>query len=88
MKSGWLVAGDVQPLPGYCLLLADPVVPSINDLDEAGRINYLLDTIRAGDAILACTTAARVNYETWGNSEHALHTHITPRYPQESPHFP
>jgi hypothetical protein len=26
MRSGWLVIGDVQPLPGYCLLLADPVV--------------------------------------------------------------
>lgn len=32
MRSGWLVIGDVQPLPGYCLLLADPVVPSLNDL--------------------------------------------------------
>jgi len=22
MKSGWLVVGDVQPLAGYCVLLA------------------------------------------------------------------
>lgn len=22
MKSGWLVIGDVQPLPGYCVFLA------------------------------------------------------------------
>jgi hypothetical protein len=26
MASGWLVIGDVQPLPGYCVLLADPVI--------------------------------------------------------------
>ena len=31
LPSGWAVMGDVQFLPGYCLLLADPVVPSIND---------------------------------------------------------
>lgn len=80
LKSGWLVIGDVQPLPGYCLLLADPVVPSINDLDEASRAAYLLDTTRIGDALLTVTGASRVNYETWGNSEPALHTHIMPRY--------
>ena len=28
MTSGWLVIGDVQPLPGYGVLPADPVVAS------------------------------------------------------------
>ena len=83
LHSGWLVIGDVQPLPGYCLLLADPVVPSINDLDEAARAAYLLDTVRIGDALLAVTDAQRINYETWGNGEPALHTHIMPRYKSE-----
>ena len=83
MKSGWLVIGDVQPLEGYCLLLADPVVESLNALDEAQRAQYSLDTIRAGDAVLALTHAYRINYETLGNSEPALHTHIIPRYRSE-----
>jgi diadenosine tetraphosphate (Ap4A) HIT family hydrolase len=83
MKAGWLVIGDVQPLPGYCLLLADPVVASINSLDEAGRIQYSLDTFRIGDALLALTDAWRINYETLGNSEAALHTHVIPRYRSE-----
>ena len=83
LQSGWLVVGDVQPLPGYCLLLADPVVSSINGLDEAARATYLLDTARIGDALLAVTDANRINYETWGNSEPALHTHIMPRYASE-----
>jgi hypothetical protein len=30
MRSGWAVMGDVQFLPGYCLLLPDPVVPSLD----------------------------------------------------------
>lgn len=83
MKSGWLVIGDVQPLPGYCVLLADPVVESINAMEQAQRIQYSLDVIRSGDALLAVTDAYRINYETLGNSEPALHTHIIPRYRTE-----
>ena len=85
LHSGWLVAGDVQPLPGYCLFLADPIVPDLNALDEAGRAAYSLDVIRCGDAILAATGAERMNYETWGNSDPWLHTHLMPRYADEPP---
>lgn len=84
MKSGWLVIGDVQPLPGYCVFLADPLVESINALDAAARAQYSLDVIAAGDAVLASTDAYRINYETLGNAEPALHTHILPRYRDES----
>ena len=83
MASGWLVIGDVQPLDGYCVLLADPVVESINALTPEARAQYSLDTIRVGDALLAVTGAYRINYETLGNSEPALHTHIVPRYASE-----
>jgi len=83
LPSGWLVIGDVQPLPGYCVFLADPVVPSINDLSEADRVQYSLDVLRAGDALLAVSNAYRINYETLGYTEQALHTHIIPRYLDE-----
>jgi diadenosine tetraphosphate (Ap4A) HIT family hydrolase len=83
LKSGWVVIGDVQPLDGYCLLLADPVVPDLNALSEEGRTQYCLDMARIGDALLKVTKAYRINYETWGNGEQALHTHITPRYMSE-----
>ena len=56
---------------------------SLNALDETQRAQYSLDTIRAGDAVLALTDAYRINYETLGNSEPALHTHIIPRYHAE-----
>lgn len=32
LDSGWAVMGDPQILPGYCLLLPDPVVPHLNSL--------------------------------------------------------
>jgi len=70
-------------LLGYCVFLADPVVPSINDLSEADRVQYSLDVLRAGDALLAVSNAYRINYETLGNTEQALHTHIIPRYLDE-----
>lgn len=83
MASGWAVMGDVQFLPGYCLLLPDPVVPSLNDLDAEARAVYLLDMARLGDVVLAVTGALRMNYEILGNSEPELHCHLFPRYATE-----
>jgi len=83
MASGWLVIGDVQALDGYCLLLADPVVASLNALAGAERLAYLSDMASIGDALLAVTGASRINYETLCNFEPSLHTHIIPRYATE-----
>ncbi|MGO4004253.1 MULTISPECIES: HIT family protein [Pseudomonas] len=83
MASGWAVMGDVQFLPGYCLLLPDPVVPSLNDLDADARSLYLLDMARLGDAVLQATDALRMNYEILGNSEPELHCHLFARYASE-----
>jgi diadenosine tetraphosphate (Ap4A) HIT family hydrolase len=87
LPSGWAVMGDSQLLPGYCLLLPDPVVPSLNDLDEPSRTRYLLDMARLGDAITKAAPAPprRINYEILGNLEPALHAHIIPRYHDEPP---
>jgi diadenosine tetraphosphate (Ap4A) HIT family hydrolase len=83
VESGWVVMGDVQPLEGYCLLLADPVVSSLNELTEAKRMIYCRDMIRIGDALMKIKGSFRINYETWGNLDPALHTHVTPRYLSE-----
>ena len=83
LASGWAVIGDVQFLPGYCLLLPDPVVPSLNDLTETERVVFLSDMTRIGDAILRVTGARRINYEILGNAEPELHAHIFPRFADE-----
>jgi diadenosine tetraphosphate (Ap4A) HIT family hydrolase len=85
MASGWAVFGDVQVLNGYCLLLPDPVVPTLNDLSLAERLTFLRDMSLIGDAILEVTGATRINYEILGNGEPALHAHIIPRYSAEPP---
>lgn len=83
MASGWAVFGEVQILPGYCLLLPDPVVPSLNDLKGPARARFLEDWVRLGDAVLAATGALRINYEILGNVTPELHAHVIPRYPRE-----
>jgi diadenosine tetraphosphate (Ap4A) HIT family hydrolase len=84
VQSGWVVMGDVQFLPGYSLLLPDPVVADLNALSGAQRLNFLQDMAIVGDALLVVTDAFRINYEILGNTEPALHAHIFPRYMTES----
>lgn len=83
LASGWVVMGDTQMLAGYCLLLPDPVVPTLNDLDDAGRRQFLSDMARIGDAINALCKPRRLNYEMLGNLDPALHAHVFPRYEHE-----
>ena len=87
MPSGWAVLGDRQLLRGYCLLLSDPVVSDLNSLSLNECSIYLQDMTIIGDALLEVTGAALINYETLGNTEHALHTHILPRYADELDEF-
>lgn len=83
VTSGWVVLGDVQFLPGYSLLLPDPVVPDLNALPATQRIIFLQEMTSLGDALLEVTGASRINYEILGNSEAALHAHMFPRYAAE-----
>ena len=83
LASGWAVLGDPQVLPGYCLLLPDPVVPTLNALTGADRAAFLADMAALGDAVLAATHAVRVNYAIFGNQDPALHAHVIPRYHDE-----
>jgi diadenosine tetraphosphate (Ap4A) HIT family hydrolase len=80
MPSGWAVLCGMQYLPGYCILLPDPVVPSLNALTREKRAEYLCDMAVIGDALLEVTDAFRINYAIMGNSDPALHAHIVPRY--------
>jgi diadenosine tetraphosphate (Ap4A) HIT family hydrolase len=83
LPSGWAVLGQRQVLPGYCLLLPDPVVPTLNALQGPARAAFLADMATLGDAVLAVTHALRVNYAIFGNLDPALHAHVIPRYQEE-----
>lgn len=87
LASGWAVLGERQVLPGYCLLLPDPVVPTLNALTGSDRAQFLADMAALGDAVLSVTHAARINYAIFGNQDPALHAHVIPRYHDERAPF-
>lgn len=86
LRSGFAVIGDVQFLPGYCVLLAAPQVVSLDDLPLQARQTFLSDMALVGEAVSNVCRAdgfRRINYEILGNSDEFLHAHIWPRYEWE-----
>lgn len=83
LPSGWAVLGGSQFLRGYSLLLPDPVVGTLNELNGGARLQVLADAAHLGDALLEVTGARRINYAIFGNQEPALHVHVIPRYDDE-----
>ena len=67
------------------MLVPDPVVPSVNDLEADARVGFMVDLIRLGDAVLEVTGAERVNYLILCNQVPELHAHVIPRFPSEDP---
>ncbi|MFI8254987.1 diadenosine tetraphosphate hydrolase [Streptomyces filamentosus] len=86
LAAGFAVIGDVQFLPGYCVLLADdPDVERLSDLPRARRLAFLSDMDLLGEAVeRVCgrldPAFRRVNLEILGNKDPFLHAHVWPRY--------
>ncbi|MFI1003285.1 HIT family protein [Streptomyces galbus] len=89
LESGFAVIGDVQFLPGYCVLLVDePGVQRLSDLPRPKRLAFLSAMDRLGGAVeRACGRLdpgfRRVNLEILGNTDPFLHAHVWPRYEWE-----
>lgn len=89
LPGGFAVIGDVQWLPGYCVLLSDdPNAARLGDLSAEGRFAFLTSMDRLGAAVeSACAehdaAFRRINLEILGNTDPFLHAHIWPRYAWE-----
>lgn len=83
LKGGYVAFGDVQFLPGYCVLLPKREINSLNDLTLDERQQFLLDMSIVGDALIKVCQPLRVNYDILGNTDNYLHAHIFPRYSWE-----
>lgn len=90
MPGGFAVMGDVQWLPGYCILLTDdPHVTRLSELPRRTRMQYLDSLDRLAEAVeQSCAEAdpafRRVNIEILGNTDPFLHAHVWPRYNWET----
>jgi diadenosine tetraphosphate (Ap4A) HIT family hydrolase len=91
LPGGFAVIGDVQWLPGYCVLLADdPAVTRLSELSRDRRWKFLASMDQLGEAVeQACAERdpafRRVNLEILGNADPFLHAHVWPRYGWEPP---
>jgi diadenosine tetraphosphate (Ap4A) HIT family hydrolase len=89
MPAGFAVMGDVQWLPGYCVLLSDdPSATRLSDLAPDQRSAYLESMARLAAAVEEACAAAdpaflRVNVEILGNADEFLHAHVWARYAWE-----
>jgi diadenosine tetraphosphate (Ap4A) HIT family hydrolase len=93
LDSGFVVFGDTQFLPGYCVLLSEvDDANHLTDLPLGQQRQFLSDMALLGQAIYnACSgydpAFRRVNYEILGNQYEHLHAHVTARYSWEPAEF-
>lgn len=87
LKSGWFCLNEIQPLGrvAYGVLYHESLPRGLNALDRDGQAQWGMDIALCGEALMAVLGAARANYETWGNVDPSLHTHITARFLDERP---
>jgi diadenosine tetraphosphate (Ap4A) HIT family hydrolase len=93
LDGGFAVLGDVQFLPGYCVLLTDsPDARRLTDLPRPRRLRFLADMELLGEAVeRVCARRdpafRRVNLEILGNTDPFLHAHVRPRFAWEPAEF-
>ncbi|NLF06103.1 MAG: diadenosine tetraphosphate hydrolase [Actinomycetales bacterium] len=91
LESGYAVIGDVQFLPGYCVLLGkDPSAKALAEMPRKERVQFLADADLLATAVEnACrdanTAFRRVNIDILGNADAFVHAHVWPRYEWEPP---
>lgn len=86
LDAGFAAIGNVQFLPGYCVLLTDtPEVQRLTDLPRRRRMEFLADMELLAEAVeRVCARRdsgfRRVNLEILGNTDPYLHAHVRARY--------
>jgi diadenosine tetraphosphate (Ap4A) HIT family hydrolase len=89
LRAGFAVIGDVQHLPGYCVLISDdPAADQLTDLSHDRQLLFLEDMAILGRAVSAVCSRRdpefrRINLEIQGNTDAFLHAHVTLRYEWE-----
>ncbi|WP_241979699.1 HIT family protein [Cryobacterium suzukii] len=90
LQSGYAVIGDVQFLPGYCVLLGkDPNAKALAEMPRQERVQFLADVDLLATAVERACRATdpafrRVNIDILGNADAFVHAHIWPRYEWEA----
>lgn len=79
----FLVSRDIQR--GYVIVSCRQHVVEPFELSAGDSAASWADILRVGRAVHSHYGPKKLNYETWGNGQPHLHTHIVPRY-EVDPH--
>jgi ATP adenylyltransferase len=74
----FLVSRDIQR--GYVIVSCRQHVVEPFELPDDKAAAYWADILRVGRAVHSLYGPKKLNYETWGNGQPHLHTHIVSRY--------
>lgn len=85
MQTGFVVIGDHQRFPGYCLFLCKRHETQLHRLEPAWRERFLAEMAQVGEAAHLAFGPDRINYECLGNGDAHLHWHLFPRRAGDAP---
>jgi diadenosine tetraphosphate (Ap4A) HIT family hydrolase len=80
LRRSYVVLGDNQGLPGWCVLIFKRHEEHLSDLSVDEQMALFREVAVVGNALRTGLGAARVNYECLGNQVAHLHWHVIPRY--------
>lgn len=79
LPASWLLLGDHQALPGYCVLWSKQHVKELHELPPAAYDAFMRDLRRASQAVAQATQCWKLNTVSLGNVVQHAHVHLFPR---------
>lgn len=79
LPASWLLLGDHQALPGYCVLWSKAHVKELHELEPAAYDAFMRDLRQASAAVAKATACWKLNTVSLGNVVQHAHVHLYPR---------
>lgn len=78
-KNSFLIVGEHQTFPGYCILVLKNHTVELFDLDTQTQVEFQGELVASTHAIQKTFSADKMNVSSYGNMTPHLHWHIFPR---------
>jgi diadenosine tetraphosphate (Ap4A) HIT family hydrolase len=78
-KNSFLLVGEHQTFPGYCVLVLKNHVTELFELDTPTQVEFLKELVASTKALKTTFSADKINVASYGNMTPHLHWHIFPR---------
>jgi diadenosine tetraphosphate (Ap4A) HIT family hydrolase len=85
-RYSYLVLGDHQYYPGYCLLIYKKHIRELHELEAEVSTELNRELMMATKAIAAAFEPWKINHACLGNQDEHIHWHIIPRYQSDPDH--